>query len=289
MIKIADKMKRILNFSDYKEPAEPDETGNSNDQTEPPSEKDFPAGRKTAASAIEPAERTLTANMTGQVTLTGHDFDLHFISGSLKGISRAGRPVFDKLNSRARFETSEKSIGYTTESAFAFDGDPEYGLRTLQIEQKKNGDNRIYTDYVFNRETGSCRIICMVEYPGFKADEKIAVSAPFEFRIRLGNRAVTINSDSGESVLSTKDFSNTTHIKGSSFEIQTGSKLLKLKYIDKYNSKKLQLPEGLSIGIETIRRRRYLLLNPFGSYTPAPAECYNGIKEQFCIELEIKA
>ena len=283
-----DKLKQILNFTVPEPLSSIENTVGSSVVEEEYHSSDFPAGRSPAGTtAVKPAERTLTANMTGLVTLTGYDFDLHFSSGHLKKISRNSRGIFDKMNCITRFETSERKIGYTTESAFAFDGEKEYGLRTLQIPQKIVEVKRVYTDFTFNRESGGCYIICTIEYPEFSAVEKVRVSAPMELRLRLDNREAAIKTEkSGDTFSPGTDF-QFDYLEGKSFEIAIENKVLNLSFQSEYNSRRFTVPGGLAIGIDSIRRRRFLMLNPFGNYRAAPSEYYNGITEQFCLKIDI--
>ena len=244
----------------------------------------FPIGRKIKDAAEAPAERTLTANMTGQVMLAGI-IDLHFNKGSLRRISRDGKTLLDKLNCKTKFSTLENNIEYRNESAFAFDGEPEYGLRTLQVPHRKKNSRRIVSDYIFNRDSEQCLINISAEYPLFEPDAVVTEAALMEFQLPVTKRGIIIRSDKKEDTIITSEDELNIIIPGRSFTITLEDHSLGLNFIDKYNSRRFVQIRNLTVKTKTVRRKKYLLINPAGSYTAAPAEYYNGVKEQLCIEL----
>lgn len=256
-------------------------------KTEKTGVSDFPAGRQPEKDAAIPIKRTHTANMTGQVALTGTGFDLHFISGALNKISLEKKFLFDKLNSRTYFKTSKRSIIYRNESAFAFDGDPEYGLRTLQVPQRRKSSNRVYTDFIFNRATEQCIILITAEYPEFGPKESVYKSALMELQLPISKNGILIKTEDQSEITIGLEDEVDIKIPGKSFSLANDEQALILEYMDEYNFKKLASIDGLSIRTKLIRGKKLLLINPAGSYAPAPAEYYSSIKEQIGIELKI--
>ncbi len=261
-------------------------------QEESPEEKDYPLMRKINEVSNFSADRTLTANMTGQVTLTGSSFDLFFNKGTLKSISKNGTAIFERLNSSTFLSTEEDKFYYINESAFAFESEDEYGLRSLHVPKKKEAPaGKVITDFIFNRKNEDAYLIFTVHYPEMNKELTIKESALFEIRIsgRVSEQSIisegkTSKSDK-EAVLPAKGES--TFIEGSSFRISSGKRCMRISFIDEYDSQKYSKPSGLAVKTVSKYGKRRLMLNPGGSYTPAPASFYSGIIEQFCIKLEI--
>ncbi len=286
MSKIHEKGKQI-----FKTPS----TGSVTEESlkeESPAAKDYPRMRKINEDSNFSADRTLTANMTGQVTLTGSRFDLFFNKGTLKSIIKNGTAIFDKLNSSTFLSTGEDKFYYVNESAFAFESEDEYGLRSLQIPKKKEAPaGKVITDFIFNRKNEDAYLIFTVHYPEMNEELTINESALFEIRIsgRVSEQSIisegkTSKSDK-EAVLPAKGES--TFIEGNSFRISNGKRCMRISFIDEYDSQKYSKPSGLAVKTVSKYGKRRLMLNPGGSYTPAPASYYSGIIEQFCIKLEI--
>ncbi len=264
---------------------------------EKPDIADFPAGRKPSNGAVQVKERNLTSNMTGQITLTGASLDLHFNKGSLRRINSNGTILFDKLNSRTRFATSSGNIKFRNESAFAFEDNREYGLRTLQIpENKKIREYRLITDFIQNRESNELFLTFAVNYPEFEKNTIIFESAVCELKIPFKSESgVEIISDSQSSgnLLIKDDPDDNIFIPGRSFTIKTSCGNLSIVYTDPselpelYDSENFSTISGLSVKNRTQKGKHVLYINPGGSYTPAPAEYYSGISEKFSFKLDV--
>ena len=119
--------------------------------------------------------------MTGSITLAGTPVNLHFNRGSIKSISSPAGEIISNMNGRTRFLSSQGDVNYRNESAFAFDDDTEYGLRTLQIPQdRKKPDYRVITDFIYGESSTEALVSVTVEYPEFKKDTIIYEAAVFE-------------------------------------------------------------------------------------------------------------
>ena len=247
----------------------------------------FPAERQ-GKGELSIAERSLTANMTGQVRLAGIPFDLQFNKGYLKKISRDGETLLDKFEGRSYFRTDSETLEFRNESAFAFESDPEYGLRTLQVPKRRTGGRRIITDYIFNRETEECLITAFIEYPDFADGSIVTDSAPFELRFRLEDRELSVGASGGKKRTVESEEETGFFIEGKSFEIEAGGAVIELRFRSEYRGQRFTEPDKLEVKTETNRRRRYLLVNPGGSYTPAPADYYSGAREQICLQLNVR-
>ncbi|MDC7228104.1 MAG: hypothetical protein PQJ61_15175 [Spirochaetales bacterium] len=275
MGRISDKVRQILGV----QPA--DSVSGEHSSTIKAEKTSFPAGRVDTGMKIEIPERTLTANMTGQVTLSGYLFDMHFNKGSLKRISSEASIIFDRLNSRTFFTTDEEDIQYRNESAFAFDSENEYGLRTLQIPKNRNYDCRVFTDFIFSRLTEKADILLTADYPEF--DNDVTSAALFEFSLRNSNKSgITISSDSSEPEVIKPDTETSLEIVGKQFEISTNQTTVSLAYAVDTNLNTLAVKTGSRHG------RKVLFINPGGSYTRAPADFYSGVTEQINIRINFR-
>ncbi len=261
---------------------------------EKPDVANFPAGRKNQNNNAEATDRNLTSNMTGQVALTGTVFDLHFSKGSLRRIGRNGTVLFDKLNSRTYFTTSSGNIKFRNESAFAFEDNTEYGLRTLQIpEQDRTHEHRIITDFIQNRETNELFFTFTIHYPEFGKDTIIFEAAVCEFRVPFrADTGVVISTDdqSFDDVLINGEQDSSIFIPGSSFMIKASGKNISIRFqgpSDSPDSENGSNISGLSVKSSIHRGNHVLFINPGGSYIPAPAEYYSGISEKFSFRLDI--
>lgn len=289
MVKIANKVKQFLILPSFKK-----ETGHSASLSNVPSGTGFckdgyptPSGRKNPEN-IPIVPRTLTANMTGIVTLTGTSFNLNFKKGSLTGISRNRTPLIEKMHSCAYFTSSDGIIRYRMESSFSFDGETEYGLRTLQIPKAGNSNHRIFTDYTFCDEYDDAVITIVTDYPDFLPGTSVLESAVFEtpvFRIDESGIEVTADNDSDNKLIITPETGGPLCINGSSFCISASGISLDLTLLSDDGKKtegKLPLKTG------HYRGERYLFINPGGSYEPVPAECLSGLREKISFRLNIR-
>ena len=274
------KIKHILKFSSNADEPALEIPENIN-------KTDFPAGRQLFEATGAETERTLTANMTGQVTLTGETFDLQFNRGALRRITREGNVLFDKLNSRTRFITGEEKIEYRNESAFAFDSESDYGLRTLQVPKKKNDHSRrVITDFIFNRLSEEAYITCCIDYPEFNDGSTVLEASIFELRFSFKNQGLKIITEDRNDEVEVPVEADL-YIPGRSFTISGDGKKIRLSCMEEYNSRKFSQITGLPIRTASSHGKTLLFLNPGGSYVPAPAEYYSGISERLCFKLEL--
>jgi len=250
-----------------------------------------PAERANGKYGIKAANRTLTANMTGQVTLTGNYADLHFQKGSLKKISSSASDLITGLNSRTRFVTSKGIISYRNESAFSFEDYPEYGLRTLQIpQQRRKRDFRVITDFIFGGAHEDCMISVTIDYPVF--DEKITVyeSAVFEtplFSLTEAKIEITADENHKETVVILPGESKKLFIPGRVFKIRSEYKTFRIAFPHQMKNSQISGIDGLSVKTAQLKGENILFINPGGSYSPAPAGKYSGIREQFCFTIGV--
>jgi hypothetical protein len=242
---------------------------------------------------LETVNRTLIANMTGQVTLAGDPLDLHFKQGSLQSISRNQEILFSRLNSRTRFITSGGVLLYRNESSFSFEDNFEYGLRTLQIPKlRKKRNFRVITDFTFDEKHKKAVISMNVDYPVFEEGLIIFEAAVFETPLfDLTENGIEIISDKSpeEPVLIKAFEERKLFIPGSSFKIKSENKILRIEFPKKLKGHRISPVVGLPVRTGLIGDSSVLYINPCGSYTPAPSEHYSGIREQLCFTIGIEA
>ncbi|MBI9106077.1 MAG: hypothetical protein JEZ04_04980 [Spirochaetales bacterium] len=249
--------------------------------------QNLPASRSSAEKddRTEAVLRTLTANMTGHVMLTGNSADLHFYKGSLKKISKEGRAIISGMNSRTRFVTSRGTIAYRNESAFSFDDYPKYGLRTLQIPQnRKQYDFRLITDFILEENQNEAIVSITVNYPIFEQGTIIKEAAVFEtplFSLNEAKVEITADGNREKTIIIHPEDTKNLLIPGKAFEIKSENRTFRLTFLEKIEGHRFSLIEGLSVGTGYSNGNKVLYINPGGSYSPAPAWCYSGLREQF--------
>lgn len=251
--------------------------------------KNFPAGRITRNCTPKPADRILTSNMTGQISLTGESFNLHFTKGTLKKLSSNDTVIFDKLNSRTRFKTNYGTVKYRNESAFAFEGNDDYGLRTLQVPKKNSKSScRVITDYTFSRDADDAVITITADYPEFRKKSKVQESSVFEFRIENKRpEGIRISSDCSDEITVRPETYSKFSIKGNVFRFFTGESALELEISNSASSGNFSRLNSLSLKSSVVKGTSVIFINPGGSYCSAPAEYYSGIHEQLRFKLRL--
>ncbi|MDC7125965.1 MAG: hypothetical protein PQJ46_10390 [Spirochaetales bacterium] len=279
-IKIQQKIKRFFTKSDISE--------NYNDNNSSNFLSASPAKRTVPASDELIPKRILTANMNGQITLSGIDMDLHFTKGYIRGLTQCDTQRVNCFKSESYITTSLRKIKFRNESAFAFDSENEYGLRTLQVP-KGNEKNRIITDFCFNREKEEFTCSIFIQYPTFKRREKILASAPIELQLDISSYPVEIiTNDSDNPVSFHTNNQKYAKLKGSSFDINYKETTVSLSFLQTYNGKKVSEIKTLEAKTAIKGKHNILKINPGGTYTSSSAENFNGIKEFFCFNVKLK-
>ena len=181
MVKIPSKFKQLLDF--YSTRAM-ETRGQGSSAAENAVIDRFPAGRAGSHPSPAVTDRPLQANMTGHVTLAGAPFDLGFHNGSIRRITKENETLLDRLSGRTFIRTSESRINYRNQSAFSFDNGDEYGLRSVFVPgNRQYSENKVFTDYFFNRLSDEAYISVNIDYPDLNADTTVYEAAALELKI----------------------------------------------------------------------------------------------------------
>ena len=289
-MELTERISNILKFPGISGPAGglrrglalPEEDGSSLDPAL------YPSGRVPEGTKPLKDERALIANMNGHVTLTGGPVDLQFNRGLLRRICRGKNILLDRLDCRSYFSSSSGRTDFTNESAFSFDSETEYGLRSVQVSTGAGG-GRIVTDFVLTRVPEEMFFMFSVEYPEFEEHETVTEAAVMEFSLFNSSRGITVKAldAPGESLKVMPDDHLCRAVPGHGFELSDGRQTLRLSGLSEYRGSGLSEIKSLALRTAVYRGRKVLLVNPGGSYSPAPASCYSKIRERFCFRFEL--
>ncbi len=239
----------------------------------------------SAASAA--GARTLVANMSGQTQLAGEKMNLHFYRGRPTGVSCSKLSILNWTGGGASIKSSEGVFKYTNESAFSFEDEDEYGMRTLQYPEKLGQEKRIITDFYFSDNFEDPLISLFADYPQLPDDSIIYEASLCEiplFDLRRGEIKIEYSSSDGSSGSAEpgREFGKWL-IPGNRFTLKSGKRLVEISYSDD----KSGTNPGLPVKIADHRGRRFFFINPGGNYYPVPAWFYSGRRDH--IQFSFKA
>lgn len=287
MVKMPLKIRGILNnLSSLVSPSDKSSSvGNSMSEEDM---KYYPAARLKDKLPAEVLNRSLQANMTGHVVLTGSDFNINFHSGLIKKISTDHETILDHFHSRTYIKTDKETITYRNQSAYSFDNGDEYGLRAVFVPRnRKYGDYKTIMDYYFDRNTEEAFISVFADYPDLDSKVRILEAAPFELKLPFrDNFDFKISSGSETEIFISHEDSFHERIHGNSFSIETGNLKLVIT-LDYLESKDQQAIDFIEIKTKKTGTSKSLLINTGGSYFSTPASAYSGLKDRFRIKLEV--
>ena len=231
--------------------------------------------------------RTLVANMSGQTQLAGEKINLHFYRGRPTGVSCSKLSILNWTGGGASIKTSEGVLKYTNESAFSFEDEEEYGMRTLQYPEKLSQDSRIITDFYFSDNFDDPLISIFADYPELPDDSVVYEASLCEiplFDLRRGEIKIEYSSSDGSSGSAEPGRGiGKWLIPGNRFTLRSGKRLVEISYYSDTNG----INPGLPVKIAGHRGRRYFFVNPGGNYYPVPAWFYSGRRDH--IQFSFKA
>ena len=242
----------------------------------------YPAGRIEPGTTRKAVNRTLQANMTGHVTLSGFFFNINFQNGLMTKLNNEDAAFITKISSRTFIKAGSSRIDYRNQIAFSFDTGDEYGLRSVFVPRNKNlKDRKTIVDYYFNRISDEAFITVNIEYPEFESDERVEEAAAIEMTVSAsGDQEIIIGSDMEKDTAVKKEDSICGIISGKTFSINTGEKRISLSLTD-------AAFEHIEFKSTAAKKRNSVSINVGGSYQAAPASYFSGVTEQFTLKLEV--
>lgn len=224
-----------------------------------------------------PEQRTLLADMLGDVILEDDDFAVHFSEGSLAGFSAKGEEIIPKLKTESRFNLSNDNTVFHSAQAYSFEDETTRGLREVQnfsLSDKKNG--RFTKDYYFIEGSSYLILTLLAEYPELPRGSVVESSAPAEitlFSVPEEDEITCVINSEKKTVFNTEGLY---HPLGGVFHFTAGKRFFTLSLDKKTSLPAMILPVKVEIkdGVKT------LSINPLGNYFPQRGEGYSNIREQ---------
>lgn len=274
------------------------------------------ASRKTAARAV-------TTGITGSIMLAGTEFDACFRNGQLLGLLDKATPAPGGKHPADHFPPSGLPGSFLTvsgrrrvfqvESCDSFEGDSEMGLGVhlaLPPFEPARGAGSIAADYTFRDDRPNLRLDLTIQYPDLPAETVVEESVPMEIplaflaaeeRVEIlcffpdGSCCRTgLPKADCPLVLSGERFSIARPQQRIHMDFPPGGRSIRLVQF------RLEILLNGSPPPRSLRLREtgtsgmsapafVLLVNPFGSYFPAPAAHFSGWREEFSLLLRLES
>jgi hypothetical protein len=129
-----------------------------------------------------PQGRTLLAQMQGEVSLAGRDFNVLLSGGRFSGITCAGRTVLPRFPAESSLTVRGARLAFRTSSAFSFEGDGCTGLRE-ELQLERHHKSSMMVDYFFLEGFPHLLIHVDVAWPDLGRDAPIDACVPFGMRL----------------------------------------------------------------------------------------------------------
>jgi hypothetical protein len=249
-----------------------------------------PVEDKAAVNNDEPRakERTVVADMSGEVTLNESRLRVRFLQGRMIGILIGQYEILSGLPASSRFVRGERLLEFSTVSAFSFEDDRDRGLRVVQ---RLDGDDlatpgRIITDYYFRDGREELFISITASYPEFKSADDIDIYSLLELPLFSVGSEETIEvkgeyPDGVQYSLTLRPDPAPILLCGVSFRFVSGPRVFRLSFESRHGAP----PEILPVRFKTKGADHHLWINPCGSYTKSPAASFAGMQEQFHLSI----
>ena len=249
-----------------------------------------PAARNRERVRPSP-EQVLIASMAGLVSLDGPRFAATFEDGRFTGLRQDGTQMLAGLPARSYLVLKGKIQELQTESAFSFEREPESGLRSVLKARLPgtDGDIRLQADAYFRDQ--ELELDFVLSFPVFAPATMLEQLAPFELVLFVLGRQeqAQISCELGDGLVHRQALAAQPACRllyGTRFllpSLPTGGPALTLAAAGVGTG-----PLVLPLRVHRERGRRLLLANPFGSYSPVPAEAYSGRTERFSLRIGLQ-
>lgn len=235
-------------------------------------------------------DRTLVADMSGEITLTEGRLSVRFLGGRLTGILDGTSEIITGEAAAARMVCGEQTLEYTTISAFSFDDRSSRGLRVLQglNGPELSAPGQIIADYFFEEGKEPLSVALRVTHPEFKDERLISEYSLLELPLFLVDEKRTVEvdgqyPDGDRYALRLNPAPGNRLLFGSDFRFTCGDRELALSFACPTGAP----PEALPIRFYRAGQALLLAINPFGSYLPSPVAAFAGREER--LKLTIRA
>ncbi len=234
-------------------------------------------------------DRTLIADMLGEVLLDEGDFAVRFSRGRLSGLARGGREFLASLPSRSYVEVGRREIPFTVMNAFSIEGEHVRGLRVSC--QATDPDfvhpGAITQDFLLVQDFRQLVVALTIRYPEPQPQLYIDACAAMEIPLFHLEEDEEIGvegcyPDGEEYRLRLSPTSGTLALPGCRFRFTRGEASFLLVFPDSESASIDVLPVRI-----TAEERGYLLsVSPRGFYGRTDANRLAGIEEHFTLLLD---
>ncbi len=234
-------------------------------------------------------DRTLIADMLGEVLLDEGDFAVRFSSGRLAGLERGGRELLAKIPSRSYLAVDGREIPFSVINAFSIEGEQVRGLRVsaraADVDFVHPGT--ITQDFLLVQDFRQLVVTLSVHYPELQPQLYVEAYAAMEiplFRLEEGEEIGVegFYPDGEKYRLRLPPTPGVRCVPGSRFLLTRGEAAFLLAF-----------PEGESTTIDLLPIRitaeehgLLLSVNPRGFYGRTAANQLAGIEEHFTLFLD---
>ncbi len=247
---------------------------------------DLPPREAEDAEEQSPNSLRLVAHMLGDVALAGRDFDVNLSGGRFCGITQHGnwllpsRPALSYLRIRGRITP------FRTLSSFSFEGENGAGLREELGIEGEDG-TRLSIEYSFCDDSPLLSVNAEISYPRLAAARIVEEYAPLAITLaelpKGGSITVeAIAPDESAAAVILEEKSGWVLLPGAVHRIAPADGRPILVQFSPRGGKRWGIP---FFRVVKARGRRFLEMNPFGSYAPVPAAVLGGKRETFSLLL----
>ena len=239
------------------------------------------------------SEQVLIASMAGLVSLDGPRFAATFEDGRFTGLRQDGTQILAGQPARSYLVLKGKIRELQTESAFSFERDPESGLRSVLKARLAgtDGEIRLQADAYFRDRELELEMDFSLSFPVFAPETTLEQLAPFELVLFVLGRQeqAQISCELGDGLVHRQALAAEPACRllyGTRFllsSLPAGGPALTLA-VGGAGTGPLVLP----LRVHRERGRCLLMANPFGSYSPVPAEAYSGRTERFSLRIGLQ-
>ncbi len=258
------------------------------------SPNDLPSAEEEGAEEPPESDIRLVAQMLGEVMLAGGDFDVRLVGGRFCGINRQGKPLIPQRPAVSYIRASGRTLEFHTGNSFSFEGEKKTGLREeLGLEDRGGSPSppsaSLSIEYSFQHDSPMLSIAAEIRYPRFAAGLTVDEYAPLALSLLdLGRgRSAIVEASAPDGSAASYDISDRNGqviVPGASHRVRLpGGEWLLLRAAPQERRCWGLFP----FRITRVLGRRFLEVNPFGSYAPINADALSARRERFSLLIGI--
>jgi hypothetical protein len=229
-------------------------------------------------------ELRLVAHMLGDVSLTGSSFDVRLSGGRFCGITRRGTALLPPRPAVSYIRAGGRTMQFRTLSSFSFESEEGTGLREeLGLEGAAGASLSI--EYSFCDDSPLLTVTAEAAWPSIPGSRVVDEYAPLALSLATVAKGATVTV---EARAPDESLSSVVLSEGGGGVLMPGSSLRVRRDDGGWLVVRFAPREGRKWGLPSFRvaragTRRFLEMNPFGSYAPMPAAALSSRKETFSL------